>query len=184
MSCSLLSPPAAYVSHHRRHANDPASLPCCNSACMLPLAPRVYWNMLVILHSALLLVCDNCVAVPLSRRTQTTKFGKAGAATAGGGGGGGGGGAGIAAAAAAAAAAAGDAGSVHSDGGGAADESARVYDPPKHTIVLFVVGGVTPSELRAVEKLRRETKASVIVGSTSLMSPARFLNDLRYLSSE
>jgi Sec1 family len=46
-------------------------------------------------------------------------------------------------------------------------------------VIVFIVGGVTYEESRAVHLLNKELGANVIVGGTSLLSFDTFLEDLR-----
>ena len=74
-------------------------------------------------------------------------------------------------------------GSTAGGGGGTSGAGAGsgAAPPNQRTIVVFVVGGVTPAELRCVDELRASLPGvSVVVGGTTIMSPSRFINDLRY----
>ncbi|MCO5547266.1 hypothetical protein L7F22_000713 [Adiantum nelumboides] len=70
---------------------------------------------------------------------------------------------------------------------GQSSESAlkHAYSDPKITgkrIFVFVVGGATRSELRAVHKLTTQFRREVVLGSTSLDEPHEFLTKLKLLS--
>ncbi|KAH7352483.1 hypothetical protein KP509_19G048300 [Ceratopteris richardii] len=73
-----------------------------------------------------------------------------------------------------------------SDDGQSSDSSLRhAHSDPKITgrrIFIFVVGGATRSELRAVHKLTEHLRREVILGSTSLIEPHEFLTKLKLLS--
>mmetsp|Transcript_23762 Transcript_23762/g.45277 ORF Transcript_23762/g.45277 Transcript_23762/m.45277 type:complete len:649 (-) Transcript_23762:238-2184(-) len=49
-------------------------------------------------------------------------------------------------------------------------------------LVLFVIGGITRSEIRAAHEVSKATGREVIIGSTSLDTPAQFLANLQNLS--
>jgi hypothetical protein len=62
---------------------------------------------------------------------------------------------------------------------------APVAPPPSRTLLVFFIGGVTPSELRCVEDLRvSHADCRVVVGGTTISSPARFVDDLRYMPAD
>ncbi len=55
---------------------------------------------------------------------------------------------------------------------------------PRRTLMVFCLGGVTPSELRRIQELRGGfPDTQVVVGATTLLPPSRFVNDLRYLGA-
>lgn len=49
------------------------------------------------------------------------------------------------------------------------------------TIILFVVGGMTYSEMRAVYEASDATNCEVIIGSTHIITPSRFMDQLKDL---
>ncbi|EMS45373.1 putative protein transport Sec1a [Triticum urartu] len=51
-------------------------------------------------------------------------------------------------------------------------------------LFIFVVGGATRSELRAVHKLSLKLKREIILGSSSLDDPAKFITKLKMMSNE
>lgn len=46
-------------------------------------------------------------------------------------------------------------------------------------LLVFVVGGVTRSEMRAVHELSRRTGREILLGSTAVLKPTGFLSQLR-----
>lgn len=46
-------------------------------------------------------------------------------------------------------------------------------------LLVFVVGGVTRSEMRAVHELSRRTGRDILLGSTAVLKPTGFLSQLR-----
>jgi syntaxin-binding protein 1 len=50
-------------------------------------------------------------------------------------------------------------------------------------IIIFVVGGVTHSEVRVAHQLSKKLKRDVLLGGTSIDNPATFLEKLHHLSS-
>lgn len=46
-------------------------------------------------------------------------------------------------------------------------------------LLVFVIGGVTRSEMRAVHELSRRTGRDILLGSTSVLKPTGFLSQLR-----
>ena len=50
---------------------------------------------------------------------------------------------------------------------------------PRKTMVIFLVGGMSNSEIAIVEKLSVELKCQVILGSTHLVNPCEFLTALQ-----
>lgn len=46
-------------------------------------------------------------------------------------------------------------------------------------LLVFVVGGVTRSEMRAVHELSRRTGREIVLGSTAVLKPTGFLSQLR-----
>lgn len=73
-----------------------------------------------------------------------------------------------------------------SDDGQSSDSALRhAYSDPKISgkrIFIFVVGGATRSELRAVHKLTGQLRREVVLGTTSLDEPHEFLTKLKVLS--
>lgn len=73
-----------------------------------------------------------------------------------------------------------------SDDGQSSDSALKhAYSDPKITgkrIFVFVVGGATRSELRAVHKLTAQFRREVVLGTTSLDEPHEFLTKLKVLS--
>lgn len=51
-------------------------------------------------------------------------------------------------------------------------------------LFIFVVGGATRSELRAVHKLSSKLQREIILGSSSLDDPAKFITKLKMMSTE
>ena len=49
---------------------------------------------------------------------------------------------------------------------------------------MFVIGGITRSEVRTAYEISRTTGRDVIIGSTSLDTPLEFLGHLRGLDEE
>lgn len=49
-------------------------------------------------------------------------------------------------------------------------------------IIVFVVGGITHSEIRVAHQLGKKLKRDVILGSTSVDNPATFLEHMHQLS--
>lgn len=50
-------------------------------------------------------------------------------------------------------------------------------------LLLFVVGGVTRSEMRAVHAASKQSGREVLLGSTSVLKPAGFLSQLRAMGN-
>ena len=51
--------------------------------------------------------------------------------------------------------------------------------------VVFIVGGVTHSEIRCMRELQRENPGvTITIGGTSILTPCRFLNQVRKLTAE
>lgn len=50
-------------------------------------------------------------------------------------------------------------------------------------LLVFVVGGVTRSEMRAVHEVAKKTGRDVLLGSTAVLKPARFLSQLRSMGT-
>jgi len=50
-------------------------------------------------------------------------------------------------------------------------------------LIVFVVGGVTYSEIRSAHEITRELKREVIIGGTSLLTPQTFVEEMRLLGS-
>jgi syntaxin-binding protein 1 len=46
-------------------------------------------------------------------------------------------------------------------------------------LLVFVIGGVTRSEMRAVHELSRRTGREIVLGSTTVLKPTGFLSQLR-----
>ncbi|KAJ6829043.1 SNARE-interacting protein KEULE [Iris pallida] len=51
-------------------------------------------------------------------------------------------------------------------------------------IFIFIIGGATRSELRAVHKLTSKLKREIILGSTSLDDPSQFITKVKMLSAQ
>ncbi len=49
------------------------------------------------------------------------------------------------------------------------------------TIIIFVVGGMTYSEMRAAYEASAATNCEVIIGSTHIVTPTRFMDQLKDL---
>ncbi len=45
-------------------------------------------------------------------------------------------------------------------------------------IIVFVLGGITCSEMRVAYELMMQTKSEIIVGGTSLLTPQNFIDGL------
>ena len=51
--------------------------------------------------------------------------------------------------------------------------------------VVFIVGGVTHSEIRCMRELQRENPGvTITIGGTSILTPCRFLEQVRKLTAE
>lgn len=50
-------------------------------------------------------------------------------------------------------------------------------------IIVFIVGGVTHSEVRVAHQLSKKLKRDVLLGGTSIDNPATFLEKLHHLSA-
>jgi syntaxin-binding protein 1 len=50
-------------------------------------------------------------------------------------------------------------------------------------LIVFVIGGVTRSEMRAVHELSKRSGREVLLGSTTVLKPAGFLSQLRSMGS-
>jgi hypothetical protein len=62
-------------------------------------------------------------------------------------------------------------------------EAATSRDAPQ-TFIVFVIGGVTASEIRAVHDAVIGSRNAVILGGTCVTNPTRFVEELRYLPNE
>lgn len=76
-------------------------------------------------------------------------------------------------------------------GGRAAEDPwAKYMEPPRPRtytggrIIVVVVGGITQAEIAAMERLSRETNREIIVGGTTLLTPAAFLKHLASVEEE
>jgi syntaxin-binding protein 1 len=65
-------------------------------------------------------------------------------------------------------------------GGGAASGSGASSG---RRLILFVIGGVTRSEMSAVHELSKRTGREVLLGSTAVLKPSGFLSQLRSMGS-
>jgi syntaxin-binding protein 1 len=50
-------------------------------------------------------------------------------------------------------------------------------------IYVFIIGGVTRSELRVAHKLTKKLKRQVVLGSTSVDDPHQFITKLKLLTA-
>eukprot|EP00878_Enallax_costatus_P026221 GHUV01028111.1.p1 GENE.GHUV01028111.1~~GHUV01028111.1.p1 ORF type:complete len:161 (+),score=35.93 GHUV01028111.1:236-718(+) len=50
-------------------------------------------------------------------------------------------------------------------------------------LLVFVIGGVTRSEMRAVHEVAKKTGRDVLLGSTAVLKPAGFLSQLRSMGT-
>lgn len=75
----------------------------------------------------------------------------------------------------------------HSDDGYSSDSTLRhaTSDPMilGKRIYVFIIGGVTRSELRVAHKLTRKLKRDVVLGSTSVDDPHQFITKLKLLNA-
>jgi len=65
-----------------------------------------------------------------------------------------------------------------------ANKDKRKTDKPSTTgarIILFILGGMTHSEMRSAYELSKKTNREVIVGSNSILTPKEFVAELRSL---
>lgn len=53
----------------------------------------------------------------------------------------------------------------------------------KKRLIVFVIGGITRSEVRTAYEISRATGRDVIIGSTSLDTPGEFLSQLTNLNT-
>eukprot|EP01104_Vermistella_antarctica_P004264 TRINITY_DN14750_c0_g1_i1.p1 TRINITY_DN14750_c0_g1~~TRINITY_DN14750_c0_g1_i1.p1 ORF type:complete len:622 (-),score=199.29 TRINITY_DN14750_c0_g1_i1:130-1995(-) len=49
-------------------------------------------------------------------------------------------------------------------------------------LIVFVIGGVTPSEVRSAEEVMKETSHEIVLGSTSMLHPRLFVEDVQNLA--
>ncbi|KAJ1916062.1 syntaxin binding protein 1 [Mycoemilia scoparia] len=62
------------------------------------------------------------------------------------------------------------------------DTTAPKEIPKSHPrVILFVIGGITMSEVRTAYELRKQHNCEVLVGSTHILTPSRYLNELAIL---
>lgn len=54
----------------------------------------------------------------------------------------------------------------------------------RQIFVMFVIGGVTATEIRAVHDATIDSRHAVILGGTCVTNPARFVEELRWLPNE
>ncbi len=45
-------------------------------------------------------------------------------------------------------------------------------------VIVFILGGITPSEMRVAYELMMQTKSEIIIGGTSLLTPQSFIHGL------
>lgn len=50
-------------------------------------------------------------------------------------------------------------------------------------LLVFVIGGVTRSEMRAVHEAAKKSGRDVLLGSTAVLKPAGFLSQLRSMGT-
>ena len=62
-------------------------------------------------------------------------------------------------------------------------KSARFLFLQTRRIIIFIVGGVTHSEVRVAHQLSKKLQRDVLLGGTSIDNPATFLGKLHHLSS-
>ncbi|KAJ2472624.1 syntaxin binding protein 1 [Coemansia sp. RSA 2322] len=62
--------------------------------------------------------------------------------------------------------------------------SSRHRQEPRGRVILFVIGGVTYSEVRAAEEISAKYGREVIVGSTHMVEPSSYLKDISSLAFE
>ena len=68
------------------------------------------------------------------------------------------------------------------DKGGSAASGAVRYVGGRH--IVFMIGGLSYNELRAVEEVSRKESREIIVGSTHFSTPAEFIEDLAVLGKD
>ena len=70
-------------------------------------------------------------------------------------------------------------------GGGAAakrpDVRSLASELPGRRLIVFVCGGLSYSELRAMHEVAAETGRDIIIGTTAMLTPKRFLLGLKNL---
>ncbi|WIA41900.1 hypothetical protein OEZ86_009221 [Tetradesmus obliquus] len=68
-------------------------------------------------------------------------------------------------------------------GGGAAAAASGSGASGGRRLIVFVIGGVTRSEMRAVHELSKRSGRDVLLGSTAVLKPGGFLSQLRSMGS-
>ncbi|KAJ2700986.1 syntaxin binding protein 1 [Coemansia sp. IMI 203386] len=56
-----------------------------------------------------------------------------------------------------------------------------VYAHQKGTLIIYIAGGMTFSEMRSVYEMARKYRRQIYIGSTHIITPGGFLNDLKSL---
>jgi hypothetical protein len=69
-------------------------------------------------------------------------------------------------------------------GGGAKDKAGDEKEDTRPRLIVFVVGGITMSEIRSVYEIAQDTKANIYCGSSSTLTPRQFLQGLSGLSDK
>ncbi|KAK4701832.1 hypothetical protein P7C70_g4396, partial [Phenoliferia sp. Uapishka_3] len=62
-----------------------------------------------------------------------------------------------------------------------ATKGRKVQNEPRQRVIVFVAGGATYSEVRAVYKVSESTNKDVFLGSTAIITPEKFVEDLSNL---
>mmetsp|Transcript_19423 Transcript_19423/g.31968 ORF Transcript_19423/g.31968 Transcript_19423/m.31968 type:complete len:782 (+) Transcript_19423:254-2599(+) len=62
-------------------------------------------------------------------------------------------------------------------------EKAQLRNPKGSRIIVFIAGGATYAELGALHKVMSESNRDIIIGTTHMLPPKLYLNDLQYLNS-
>jgi syntaxin-binding protein 1 len=65
-----------------------------------------------------------------------------------------------------------------------ADDKPKAKEPDGPRVILFIAGGMTYSEMRVAAEVEKEYGAEILIGSTHIITPKIFMEDLKKLDPE